>query len=271
MDNWLTALKALTAPAVLITVTRTEGSVPRKAGTRMLADAGRQVDTIGGGHLELKAVETARAMLAAGTLLHAERFPLGPRLGQCCGGMVWLDFELIAPQAARIAELEQEALAKRSAWPHLMLFGAGHVGTALVHLLGTLPCRVTWVDTRDAQFPERAPANVSIENTDTPEALIAGADAGTSFLVMTHSHALDQAMCEHILRRPELGWFGLIGSMTKRVAFERRLLERGFDQARIAAMVCPIGIPGITGKEPAVIAVAVCAQLLQLWDLKQHP
>jgi xanthine dehydrogenase accessory factor len=206
-------------------------------------------------------------MLVDGTVLHRERFALGPRLGQCCGGAVYLDFELIAPkQQERIAALQAEVADQRAQWPQLMLFGAGHVGTALVRALGDLPCLVTWVDMRDAQFPSDVPANVTIENTDTPEALIAAAPAGTNFLVMTHSHALDQALTEQIMRRPHNDWFGLIGSQTKRVAFERRLRERGFAEEKIEAMVCPIGIAGISGKEPAVIAISVCAQLLQLWQ-----
>jgi xanthine dehydrogenase accessory factor len=153
---------------------------------------------------------------------------------------------------------------------HLVLFGAGHVGAAIVRLLGSLPCRVTWVDEREDQFPDSVPANVHIEATDTPEAVIASAPRGASFLVMTHSHSLDQRLCEAILARPQAGWFGLIGSMTKRRQFEHRLRARGLDHDRIAAMVCPIGVPAITGKQPAVIAIAVVAQLLSMWEAGQH-
>jgi xanthine dehydrogenase accessory factor len=149
---------------------------------------------------------------------------------------------------------------------HLMLFGAGHVGTAVVHALAGLPCRVTWVDERDDLFPVQAPENVRVEATDTPEALVDAAAPGTSFLVMTHSHALDQRLAEAILSRPEADWFGLIGSHTKRKQFEHRLRARGVAKARIDAMVCPIGLPGIAGKAPAVIAASVAAQLLQVWE-----
>jgi xanthine dehydrogenase accessory factor len=115
-------------------------------------------------------------------------------------------------------------------------------------------------------FPAQLPANVRMEATDTPEALVAAAPEHASFLVMTHSHALDQTLAEAILRREPTGWFGLIGSKTKRISFERRLRQRGISDERLADMVCPIGIPGIAGKEPAVIAIAVAAQLLQLWQ-----
>jgi xanthine dehydrogenase accessory factor len=153
---------------------------------------------------------------------------------------------------------------------HLMLFGAGHVGAAIVRALGELPCRVTWVDEREELFPAQLPANVTVEATDTPEALAEQAAPGTSFLVMTHSHALDQRLAEAILKRPgfDADWFGLIGSHTKRKQFEHRLRERGIAQARLEAMVCPIGVPGIEGKAPAVIAVAVAAQLLMVWEAR---
>jgi xanthine dehydrogenase accessory factor len=153
---------------------------------------------------------------------------------------------------------------------HLMLFGAGHVGAAIVRALADVPCRVTWVDEREDLFPSNVPANVSVEATDTPEVLAEKAAPGTSFLVMTHSHALDQRLAETILKRTSYhdDWFGLIGSSTKRKQFEHRLRERGVESTRLDAMVCPIGVAGIEGKAPAVIAVAVAAQLLMVWEAR---
>jgi len=330
MEDWLSigaapgAVDATPAPAVLVTVASVEGSVPREPGAKMLVEAVRQWGTVGGGHLELRGAATARAMLAAGEERRLERFPLGPALGQCCGGVVHLAFELVdRAHLAALAERRREDcwrlvaldgapdrvlldaagravhgsaaaavpafdrtlgtqvlrddtgrrwLADLAAAPraHLMLFGAGHVGAAIVRALADLPCRVTWVDERDDLFPSQIPHNVAIEATDTPEALAQHAPAGTSFLVMTHSHALDQRLAETILKRPGHDWFGLIGSATKRTQFERRLLERGVDRARLDAMVCPIGVPGIEGKLPAVIAVAVAAQLLMVWEATQE-
>ncbi|MGB3426535.1 MAG: xanthine dehydrogenase accessory protein XdhC [Castellaniella sp.] len=147
---------------------------------------------------------------------------------------------------------------------HVVIFGAGHVGQALVHILGTLPCQVTWVDARDDLFPDVVPANVSIEATDTPEAVIDEAPPESCFLIMTHDHALDQRLCEQLLRRDDVAYFGLIGSQTKRRKFEHRFRARGIAPERVARIVCPIGEPGIEGKQPAVIAVAVAAQLLRL-------
>jgi xanthine dehydrogenase accessory factor len=110
---------------------------------------------------------------------------------------------------------------------------------------------------------------VKIEVTDTPEAVVDEAPAGASFLVMTHSHALDQTLSEAILRRDDVGWFGLIGSKTKRMQFEHRLRDRGITPQQLSTMVCPVGVPGITGKAPAVIAASVCAQLLQVWEKEE--
>jgi len=147
---------------------------------------------------------------------------------------------------------------------HIVLFGAGHVGHALVRLFGLLPCVVQWVDERDELFPDEVPANVQVEATDTPAAIVDEAPPGAWFIVMTHNHALDFELTERIMRRRDFAWFGLIGSKTKRVKFERRLLDRGVPAERLAEMVCPIGVPGIVDKAPASIAVAVAAQLMQL-------
>lgn len=330
MNEWLTA--RIDGPAVLVTVAIVEGSGPREPGAKMLVTAAGQVDTIGGGHLELCAVEVARAMLDGAPTARLERYALGPTLGQCCGGVVYLAFELVndalrsvleslrarrredswrlsaidGPPAAMLLDgdgltiagactkpgkngegapavdrkrgthilqgadgrrwLADPCLAPRA---HLLLFGAGHVGAAIVRMLGELPCTVTWVDERDDMFPSTIPANVTVEATDMPEALVAGAPAAASYLVMTHSHALDQRLSEAILARADVGWFGLIGSKTKRVQFERRMAARGLPQDRVDAMVCPIGLAGITNKLPAAIAASVCAQLLMVWEAQQ--
>ncbi|MDY7578235.1 xanthine dehydrogenase accessory protein XdhC [Herbaspirillum sp. RTI4] len=161
----------------------------------------------------------------------------------------------------------------RAQRPQVVLFGAGHVGTALVRVLSTLPCSVLWVDERTDLFPADLPPHVMIEATDTPNAVVDLAEPGAYFVVMTHSHALDQQLTERILRRSDMGWFGLIGSLSKRRQFEHRLRERGFDDVAVNRMTCPIGIAGINGKEPASIALSVAAQLLQLWErqaLHQH-
>lgn len=170
----------------------------------------------------------------------------------------------IGRRGAPSGESSREPSPPKPAPLHVVLFGAGHVGHALVTLLGSLPCVVQWVDERDELFPDETPANVQIEATDTPEAIVDSAPPGAYFLVMTHNHALDFALAARIMRRRDFRYFGMIGSRTKRVKFERRLVERGVDPQRLAEMTCPIGVAGIVDKAPSAIAIAVCAQLLQI-------
>ena len=147
---------------------------------------------------------------------------------------------------------------------HVVLFGAGHVGRAMVETFGRLPMRVTWVDTRDDEFLAALPDNVATRCTDIPAAEVAEAPADAIFLVLTHSHALDFDLTRAILDRGDFRFLGLIGSRSKRTSFERRLRARGYDDSRIARITCPIGIGGVTGKEPEVIAIAVAAEILRL-------
>ncbi|MBV2180532.1 MAG: xanthine dehydrogenase accessory protein XdhC [Castellaniella sp.] len=147
---------------------------------------------------------------------------------------------------------------------NVVVFGAGHVGQALVAILGTLPCRVTWVDAREDLFPGQVAPNVTLEATDTPEAVIDEAPPGSCYLIMTHDHALDQRLCEQLMKRDDVAYFGLIGSRTKWQKFRQRFAAKGIAPERYARIRCPIGEPGIAGKQPAVIAVAVAAQLLRL-------
>lgn len=257
------ALLAVGPPAVLVEVTATRGSVPRESGTRMLVtDAGVQ-GTIGGGHLEWKAIATARLMLRNREFApRSEHFPLGPALGQCCGGAVTIG----------LSRLDAEAMAK---WPeaaprlHLQLYGAGHVGRAVATLLATLDVEVDWIDERDEEFPATTsfgtpwPSRIRQVCVDAVDAEVATAPPGAYFLVLTHNHDLDLRITEAILRRGDFAWAGLIGSKTKRARFFHRFEARGIPAERLARLACPIGVEGIVGKEPEVIAMAVVAQLLQ--------
>ncbi len=251
--HWLDQGRA----AVVVEVIDHQGSVPRESGTRMLVSADEVLGTIGGGHLELKAIADARAMLVEAAAARTQRVALGPTLGQCCGGVLHLAF---TPLAA----------ADPAGWHDtpprftLQLYGAGHVGRAIVQLLAGIPCRVQWIDERDSEFPAGPlPPHIERVCVEPVEAEVAVAPPGAFYLVLTHSHDLDLALTQAILKRGDFGWFGLIGSQTKRARFEHRLLERGIAPALLHRLVCPIGVPGIVGKEPEVIAVAVVAQLLQ--------
>jgi xanthine dehydrogenase accessory factor len=172
-----------------------------------------------------------------------------------------------ADAGARLEESDGAVLlfepVRPDAW-QVVLFGAGHVGKALIGVLGELSCRVAWVDGRAEQFPDEVPANVVIDCTESPQYAVDRAPSGAAFLVMTHSHAIDLKLCEKILHRNDFSYFGLIGSATKRAKFIRRFKARGIADAVIDRMVCPIGIPELSGKHPGEIAVAVAAQLLMV-------
>lgn len=235
-------------PCVIVTVVAVAGSSPREAGAKMAVASDGFAGSVGGGQLELMALKIARAMIAS-----ADRAPavksvaLGPAVGQCCGGQVALLFEPQMPAGFCLA-----------------LFGAGHVARALVAKLADVPCRIDWIDARAAEFPASLPRQVRKIVANDPVSRVALVPAGGLALVMTHSHELDYALVVALLRRTDLPYVGLIGSMSKRARFERRLTQDGFDRQALDRLICPIGIDGIDGKHPGHIAVAVAAQLLQL-------
>lgn len=350
MKTWLATLPQWLqqgSDCVLVTVLHVLGSTPREAGASMLLRVAHplntsldkpsdqffptqqpeQIDTIGGGHLEWQACQIAHEMLKNpnDVSIRVERFNLGARLGQCCGGMALVVFEKIAATQAsiwqqRIAAMTTQASsqylkrvltadASESIWSledlhsqssvsetasltgniktdktdgwvfqqtllnHqfvVVIFGAGHVGNAVVQALLPLEAKIIWVDVRDHIFPEICHSNLSSISTDTPEYEIAHAPANSYFLIMTHNHALDLALCQQLFKRSDYAYFGLIGSRSKRAVFERRLLERGVQHEQLEQLICPIGVQGISSKEPAAIAVSVVAQLLQVKSSQQH-
>ena len=247
---------------VLVTVHSVEGSGPREPGAWMGVFADRIVGTIGGGRLEFDAISQARELLAASGAPVRRRYALGPSLGQCCGGVVHLDFERVGPDDVAALQLRLAPVLAPVA-----LFGGGHVGRAIVRLLGTLPFAVTWIDSRDEIFPAEVPGHVACEHSDPVHGAVAQLAAGSRVLVMSFSHAEDLDVVAACLQRrrvrADLPFVGLIGSKTKWATFRHRLEQRGFTAAELDAVHCPIGVPGIGGKQPEVIAVAVVAQLLQ--------
>lgn len=255
-DNWIQALAEFEAkgtPCVMVTVLEDKGSVPRGAGTKMLVTENEVIATIGGGHLEHVAMKAAQEMLVHGESdMKIERFNLGARLGQCCGGMVTLSFEPIGQQRHVLA-----------------LFGAGHVAKAMVHILATLPFKVIWIDEREDQFPDVIPDNVEMRLTDDPVGEVSTLPTNSMYLVLTHNHQLDFELSRAILKRGDAKYFGLIGSLSKRKRFDYRLKERGFDDATINTMICPIGIDAVKGKHPAEIAVSVTGELIACYQGEQ--
>lgn len=234
-------------PHVLVTVIETLGSTPREAGAKMVVRADAQSGTIGGGNLEFQAAAIARRMLAEGAREPVtEKVLLGPDLGQCCGGGATLFLEPMGQAAVTLA-----------------LFGAGHVGQALVHVLEGTGVRIIWIDPRADAFPAVLPEGVSAITATEPSSEVERLPGGSHVLVMTHSHDLDFAILSSILRRGGFASVGLIGSETKWARFRRRLLDAGLPKETVDAVICPIGIPGVGGKRPAEIAIAAAARLLQ--------
>ena len=313
MNDWLPALVrrlAREAAIVRVVVAKVRGSAPREPGACMLVGHSQVEGTIGGGHLEWKALAIARGMLEAACdgSPRVDRFVLGATLGQCCGGVVELCFERVtqgerdffaaalaqrrpgAPAAiatrwsqggavhrellpiaadtarASLQQLDQDTLTERIDTDRaaLWLFGAGHVGQAIVRTLADLPFEVTWVDEREDIFPASRPENATALASDDPPGEVPGAPPATIFLVLTHRHDLDFALCRAILARDDFLWAGVIGSATKAASFRKRLARAGISPERLARLVSPIGVGGIDSKEPAAIAVAVAAQLLQV-------
>ncbi len=259
MNNWISALAELQSrgeACVLVTIIEERGSTPRNAGSKMVVSAERIFDTIGGGHLEYKAMEIAREMLAGSSQnTRLERFSLGASLGQCCGGVNVLLFEPMGqPQA------------------HIAVFGAGHVGRALVPLLASLPCRVRWVDSREQEFPTQIAHGVHKIVAEDPLDEIDALPSGSYCIVMTHNHQLDLELSAAILKRGDFAYFGLIGSKTKRVKFEHRLRDRGFDAALLQRMRCPMGLAEVKGKLPIEIAVSIAAEVIATYNVNfgQH-
>jgi xanthine dehydrogenase accessory factor len=292
--------------AALISVIKVDGSTPREVGARMVVEQGAGFfGTIGGGRLEYETLAVAEAALSAETPSASVRvWPLGPNLGQCCGGSVTTlietfeasDLGSVGELAAaeetgvfvtvsrmtaqgRIAReirdgdvdgaeaakgpIEQRFVERFGEVQRtVLLFGAGHVGRAVVLALSQLPFSVRWIDTREGHFPDYVPANVITIRTDAPERELDAAPPGAFAVIMTHSHPLDYSIAAAALRRPDLGFVGLIGSATKRARFAGQAQKLGISGQQIARLVCPIGLPGIRDKEPSIIAAGVAAQLL---------
>ncbi|MWB79819.1 xanthine dehydrogenase accessory protein XdhC [Pseudooceanicola sp. 216_PA32_1] len=292
----LSALAAAHGPVVRVVVAGVRGSTPREAGAAMAVWAEGFEGTIGGGALELEAIRLARAGLRAPRVLHRA---LGPELGQCCGGAVTLVLEAVdadllerargevvaRPVEAGAGEMPLEIrrmlaearaqgveaptrlvegwLAEPVARPrrNIWIWGAGHVGRALVAVLSPLPgLAITWVDTGADRFPDTPPEGVSVVPAADPALLAAHAPVEAEHLVLTYSHALDLALCDALLRRG-FGRCGLIGSATKWARFRRRLSGMGHADAQISRIDCPIGDPSL-GKHPQAIAVGVATCIL---------
>ena len=247
-------------PIARISVSDARGSTPREAGTFMLVTLTEQSGTIGGGDLEWNAIHQARRLLEHGGDALVQRISLGGNSGQCCGGEVWLNLDL--PPADGLDAIMEQLDRQRRTQPLLLLFGAGHVGRALAHVLAPLPLRLAWCDSRPHEFGSTIPQGVEVHDDGAWERLVASAPAGSGALVLTQSHALDSVIVASILERGDFRYVGLIGSHTKRRRFEAGFRQIGLPEDRSAALGCPIGDRGVRDKRPAVIAALVAAEIV---------
>jgi xanthine dehydrogenase accessory factor len=272
----------------LVTILATEGSAPRGPGTRLVVTASGLAGTIGGGALEHQALEQARAILGLPPgSWRVQDYPLGPLLGQCCGGRVRLLVERLdevpegdGPWEVRLGQTLRRtttgsrpgALSARGPRPEagesfvepdegdrlpVLMFGAGHVGKAIAMRAQGLPLHFGWYDSR----PEAAETpGVVLADEAAMTACAGSADSDTAVVILTHDHGLDYRLTAAALASPAR-YVGLIGSETKRARFLSRLEKDGIDPGRLT---CPIGLPDLKGKEPETIAIATLAQLLML-------
>ncbi|MGY3437319.1 MULTISPECIES: xanthine dehydrogenase accessory protein XdhC [unclassified Marinovum] len=245
-------------PVARIRLTRVLGSSPRESGTEMYATAEALFGTIGGGQLEHIAINQARAMLAAGDLAQTLDVPLGPEIGQCCGGRVEVSLQRMSAHD-RDSALDK-ARQDDAAEPAVYIMGAGHVGRELANLLQHMPVNCVLVDQRETELAQ-CHAQVDKRLSAIPEFEIMTAAPGSAFIVLTHDHGLDFLLASEALERGDAAYVGLIGSATKRAKFRNWCLKH-CDGLTIDQLICPIGAGGSRDKRPAVIAAYVVADVI---------
>jgi len=245
--------------SVLVSIDRARGSTPREGGAFMLVSRDATLGTIGGGQLEYMAMDAARRVLRDGAAPRALDIPLGPDIGQCCGGRVAVSLEPVTAEV-RIELHRRLAAAEKAAQP-VYIMGAGHVGRALADALAPLPVLVTLVDTRPEAL-ELAAHHPDRRLTAVPEAEVRAAPPGTAFVVLTHDHALDFLIAREVLERGDAAYAGMIGSKTKLAAFRSWLRAERVPPALADGLICPIGGDKIRDKRPAVIAALAAAEIL---------
>ncbi len=253
---------SLSGPLVHVELSGVRGSSPREAGAYMFVSGADTAGTIGGGRLEYIAMEHARKMLAEGTSQARLSVPLGPRIGQCCGGHVEIGFRALndADRIAVQARITRELTDQR----HVYIFGAGHVGRALARGFALVPLRSCVIDGREEELA-RVDAAIETRLQALPEQTVGAAPPGSAFIVATHDHGLDFLIAGYALNRFDAAYVGLIGSRSKRASFKKFAADHWPHQDLSSALVCPVGVGrggGKSDKRPQVIAAFVVAQVL---------
>ncbi|MDE1991960.1 MAG: xanthine dehydrogenase accessory protein XdhC [Rhizobiaceae bacterium] len=244
--------------SILIEIIGTQGSTPRETGTFMLVSENATWGTIGGGQFEFLAIQNARALLT-GNGVEVMDIPLGPEIGQCCGGRTQLRFRTMT--SGLLQELEARQATETEHLPETYVFGAGHVGRALAAALVPLPLSVTVIETRQEELAN-LPAETDTRLSPMPEALVRDMPAGAALVILTHDHALDFLIAKEALARNDFAYVGMIGSATKRATFSHWLVREGGDKAWLDRLTLPIGGNTVKDKRPEVIAAMTAAELL---------
>jgi len=245
--------------AIACELTSVRGSSPREQGTFMLVGQEAIFGTIGGGALEYMVIDHARKLIAEGRAEAAMDVPLGPEIGQCCGGRVGVSLHFVdATTRAKLAERIAADDAKAS---HIYIFGAGHVGRVLAQILALLPVKVEVIDTRREELALLAP-EIAHRLVAMPESVVRSAPSGSAFVIVTHDHALDFLIANEALARQDAAYVGMVGSKTKRAKFSSWFIEQGGDGAQLERLILPIGAQGIGDKRPSVIAALAAAEVM---------
>ena len=255
----LTSFLATNTDVIVCELTSVRGSSPREQGTFMLVGRSALFGTIGGGALEYMVIEHARRLIANGQAEDAMDVPLGPEIGQCCGGRVGVS--LAYADADKRVELAKLVAEVDAALPHVFVFGAGHVGRALAQILSILPVQLEVIDTRREEL-ELLPKGITARIVAMPEAVVRSAPQGSSFVILTHDHALDFLIAQEALARLDAPYVGMVGSQTKRAKFSSWFKTEGGDARALERLVLPIGQHGLGDKRPAVIAALAAAEIM---------
>lgn len=255
----LQAFFSANSGVIACTLTSVRGSSPRAEGTLMLVAREAIFGTIGGGALEYMVIDHARRLIAEGRADEAMDVPLGPEIGQCCGGRVKVGLRYAdAPVRRAVTEM---VAAEEAATPNVYVFGAGHVGRVLAQILALLPVRLEVIDTRQDELDRLALA-IPRRRVAMPEAVVRAAPNGSAFVIMTHDHALDFLIAQEALARSDSPYVGMVGSKTKRAKFASWYLEQGGTTATLDRLVLPIGAQGLGDKRPSVIAALAAAEIM---------
>ncbi|UYO01080.1 MAG: xanthine dehydrogenase accessory protein XdhC [Devosia sp.] len=255
----LATFLAANPAAIACELTSVRGSSPREAGTFMLVGPRDNFGTIGGGALEYMVIDHARRLLSQGRGEGVMDVPLGPEIGQCCGGRV--EVLLRFADADLRAELVERLAAEDAGAPHVYVFGAGHVGRVLAQIMALMPVRLEVIDTRRDELG-LLPPGVAQRLVAMPEAVVRAAPAGSAFVIVTHDHALDFLIADEALRRGDAAYVGMVGSKSKRAKFSNWFLGQGGTGEALDKLILPIGAQGLGDKRPAVIAALAAAEIM---------